>query len=86
MKLLTTRPLFLPAGHQQRLATENLTAHREPSIQPPIGIYIRSETPLLSHLFLLSPLPAQLSIGRRHRLNHKRGGHVAVGRRGTNER
>lgn len=45
-------------------------------------MHIRSQTLLLqrlalSHLFLLSPLPAQLSVGRRHRLDHKRGGHVA---------
>lgn len=32
---------------------------------------------LLSHLLLLSPLPAQLSVGSRHRLNHESGGHVA---------
>lgn len=41
---------------------------------------------LLSYLFLLSSLPAQLSISCRHRLNHKCGGHVAGRERGVNKR
>lgn len=35
-----------------------------------------------THRFLLPPLPAQLSVGRRHGLNHEGGGHVAAGGRG----
>lgn len=34
-----------------------------------------------THLVLLPPLPAQLSVGGRHGLNHKGGGHVAAGAR-----
>lgn len=32
-----------------------------------------------AHLFLLPPLPAQLSVGGRHGLDHEGGGHVAAG-------
>lgn len=31
-----------------------------------------------THLFLLPPLPAQLSVGGRHGLDHEGGGHVAA--------
>lgn len=34
---------------------------------------------ILTNLLLLPPLPAQLSVGRRHRLDHEGGGHVADG-------
>lgn len=38
--------------------------------------FVVSENPS-PHLFLLSFLQAQLSVGRRHRLDHESGGHVA---------
>lgn len=56
--------------------------NRQTSIQSATDVFTEGEPSSLlllslAHLLLLPPLPAQLSISRRHGLDHKRGGHVA---------
>lgn len=59
--------------------TESHPSNRRPSTDIYIQTHSEPSENASSHLVLLSPLPAQLSVGCRHRLNHKSGGHVAAG-------
>lgn len=47
-------------------------------VPPPHPVESHAGASQPTHLFLLPPLPAQLSVGGRHGLDHEGGGHVAA--------